>query len=115
VLPLLASDSPGDRTSWLDRLRADSALQRKAMGCGVLVFAAGLILALLGGLPAVVLVMTLLVVALLLAALQAKLASRMGEGAGRVAQSFLQPSGDSTPYEQTFSYQEVDDHARGGR
>src|SRR4051812_28090960 len=33
--------------------------------------------------------------------------SRMGEGAGIVVKAFVQPSGNSTPYEQTFSYQEA--------
>ncbi len=33
--------------------------------------------------------------------------AKLSDGAGAVAKSFTMPSGNSTPYEQTFSYQEA--------
>ena len=111
VLPPQPDDSAAEPRSWLEHLGGDSALQGKALGYGVLVtgvtFGAGLILSLLGGVPSFAAVLALLVVGLALGLLTAYMGSRMGEGAGLVVQSFVQPSGDSTPYEQTFSYQEA--------
>ena len=111
VLPPESEDSGASSTSWLGQFGADSALQGKALGYGVLVagvtFGAGIILSLLGGVPSLAALLALLLIALLLGALTAFLGSRMGEGAGVVVQSFVQPSGNSTPYEQTFSFQEA--------
>jgi hypothetical protein len=111
VLPPPANESARPDDSWLARFGADSALQGKAVGYGVLVtgviFGAGIILSLLGGVPSLAAVLALVGVAIALGALTAYLGSRMGEGAGVVVQSFVQPSGNSTPYEQSFSYQEA--------
>lgn len=111
VLPPDTDESSPARSSWLRFFGADTALQGKAAGYGVLVagviFGAGLILSLLGGAPSFALLIGLAVVGVGLGALTAYMGSRMGEGAGFVVQSFVQPSGDSTPYEQTFSYQEA--------
>ncbi|CAN5364639.1 hypothetical protein BH09GEM1_BH09GEM1_26410 [soil metagenome] len=111
VLPPETDESPQARSSWLEQFGADSALQGKAVGYGVLVagviFGAGLILSLLGGVPSFAVVIGLAVAGLVLGALTAYVGSRMGEGAGIVVQSFIQPSGNSTPYEQSFSYQEA--------
>jgi hypothetical protein len=111
VLPPQPDESSGPGDSWLAQFGADSALRGKALGYGCLVagvtFGAGIILTLPGGVPGVALVLILLAVALALGALTAKLGSSMGESAGGVFQSFIQPSGNSTPYEQSFSYQEA--------
>ena len=111
VLPPSTDDSLRSSDSWFTRFGADSALQGKALGYGVLVagvtFGAGITLSLLGGVPGFGVVLTLAAVGLALGALTAYVGSRIGEGAGVVVQAFVQPSGDSTPYEQTFSYQEA--------
>ena len=111
VLPPSTDDSLRSSDPWFTRFGADSALQGKALGYGVLVagvtFGAGIILSLLGGVPGFTVVLILAAVALTLGALTAYVGSRIGEGAGVVVQAFIQPSGDSTPYEQTFSYQEA--------
>ena len=111
VLPPRPDESSRPRDSWLAQFGADSALQGKALGYGCLVagvtFGAGIILSLLGGVPPLAAVLVLAAVALAVGALTAYLGSRMGEGAGIVVQSFVQPSGNSTPYEQSFSYQEA--------
>ena len=111
VLPPPPDESSDPTDSWLTSFGADAALQGKALGYGVLVtgvtFGAGIILSLLGGVPSLAAVFALLLIALMLGALTAYMGSRMGEGAGIVVQSFVQPSGNSTPYEQTFSYQEA--------
>ncbi len=98
--------------SWLDQLGADSALQGKAIGYGVLVagvtFGAVMLMTLIGGVvPSLGAVLGVMGVGLAMGALTAYMGSRMGEGAGIVVQSFVQPSGNSTPYEQSFSYQEA--------
>ena len=51
--------------------------------------------------------LALLAVGLALGALTAYAGRRFGEGGGRLFQSFIQPSGNSTPYEQTYSLQET--------
>jgi hypothetical protein len=111
VLPPPQDESASERSSWLQSFGADAALQGKALGYGVLVtgvtFGAGIILSLIGGVPSIAGVLALLLIALMLGALTAYMGSRMGEGAGVVVQAFVQPSGNSTPYEQSFSYQEA--------
>ena len=111
--PVLPSpdDTSRPQDSWLASFGGDAALQGKALGYGCLVtavtFGAGIILSLLGGVPSLAAVLALVAVALALGTLTAYMGSRMGEGAGVVVQSFVQPSGNSTPYEQSFSYQEA--------
>jgi len=104
-------DTSRPHDSWLASFGGDAALQGKALGYGCLVtavtFGAGIILSLLGGVPSLAAVLVLVAVALALGALTAYMGSRIGEGAGVVVQSFVQPSGNSTPYEQSFSYQEA--------
>lgn len=111
VLPPDTDESSPARSSWLQAFGADAALQGKAAGYGVLVagvtFGAGLILSLLGGVPSFALVIGLAIAGIALGTLTAYMGSRLGEGAGFVVQSFVQPSGNSTPYEQSFSYQEA--------
>lgn len=111
VLPPQPDESSRLAEWWLARFGADSALQGKALGYGCLVagvtFGAAIILSLLAGVPSLAAVLALVAVALSLGALTAYVGSRLGEGAGVVVQGFVQPSGNSTPYEQSFSYQEA--------
>lgn len=104
-------DTTPSRRAWLDVFGADSALRAKTLGYGLVVawatFLAGMILSLPGGGPRLVTVLALLSVSLVLGAVCAYIGGRVGEGGGAVAQAFIQPSGNSTPYEQTFSYQEA--------
>ena len=108
VLPGPSGDSPQYKASWFDAAGADFPLRAKAAGYGVLV--AGVVfgaLSLLGGAPSFGALAGFALVALALGALSAFAGAKLGDGAGAVAQSFIQPSGNSTPYEQTFSYQEA--------
>ena len=111
VLPPGKENSPDYSSSWFERAGPDIGLRFKAGGYGVLVsfavFAALGILSLLGGVPSFGTVVVFLAVALGAGVLTAFMGSRLGDGAGAVAKSFIQPSGNSTPYEQTFSYQEA--------
>jgi hypothetical protein len=110
VLPPQPDESAGQTDSTLAQSGNSSALRgrarRYAVVAGITV-AAGVFLSLIGGLAPVALVLALVGVAAGLAALTARVGSSMGEGAGVAMKAFVQPSGDSTPYEQTFSYQEA--------
>lgn len=108
VLPPPSDDTPHYRAGWFEAGGADFPLRAKAAGYGVLV--AGIIfsvLLLLGGIPSLGMLAGMVVVAVILGSLVAFAGAKLGDGAGAVAQGFIQPSGNSTPYEQTFSYQEA--------
>ena len=111
VLPPATDASPQYKASWFDAAGADFPLRTKAAGYGVLVagviFGALSILSLMGGVPSFGALAGFALVALVIGALTAFAGAKLGDGAGAVAQSFIQPSGNSTPYEQTFSYQEA--------
>jgi hypothetical protein len=111
VLPSGKEDSPGYKRTWFDRAGPDAGLRLKALGYGLfvaLVAFAGLLLASLpGGVPSFGLVVGLLLAAGLAGAATTFVAAKLSDGAGAVVKSFIQPSGNSTPYEQTFSFQEA--------
>ena len=111
VLPEGEEDSPGYQTTWMDRAGPDAGLRLKARGYGVLVtgivFAALLLTSLLGGVPSFGVLVGFLLFAGLAGTVTAYVGAKLGDGAGAVMKSFIQPSGNSTPYEQTFSYQEA--------
>lgn len=111
VLPPEHDGSPRYQASWFERGGGDLALRAKAAGYGVMVagvvFGALTILSFFGGIPSFGSLVGFLVVALVAGALTAVVGGKLGDGAGAVAQAFIQPSGNSTPYEQTFSYQEA--------
>ncbi len=111
VLPPPSDDAPQYKASWFEAAGADFPLRAKAAGYGVLVsgivFGVMFVLSLLGGVPSLGAVAGMALVALMAGALVAVAGAKLGDGAGAVAQSFIQPSGNSTPYEQTFSYQEA--------
>ena len=111
VLPPPSDDSSANSGSALSNPGSASEVQERALRNGVLVaaaiFVAGIIVSLLAGVPSMALLLGILLVGLLLGALTTYMGIRMGEGAGQLMRSFVQPSGDSTPYEQTFSYQEA--------
>lgn len=111
VLPEGEEDSPGYQTTWMDRAGPDAGLRLKAGGYGVLVtgivFAALLLTSLLGGVPSFGVLVGFLLFAGLAGTVTAYVGAKLGDGAGAVMKSFIQPSGNSTPYEQTFSYQEA--------
>ena len=108
VLPPDPPDSSRYQPTMFDRHGADATLRIKAAGYGAMV--GGLVffvLLVLGGVRSVGTVVAFLLFALLCGAATAWVGARVGDGAGAVFKSFIQPSGDSTPYEQTFSYQEA--------
>ena len=111
VLPPATDNETKYKSSWFDAAGADFPLRAKAAGYGVLVagvvFGVLAILSLLGGVPSLALLAGIALFAVLAGALTAFMGAKLGDGAGLVAQAFIQPSGNSTPYEQTFSYQEA--------
>lgn len=111
VLPPSDDEIPPPLNAWRRTFGPDATLNTKALGCGVLgggsSFGTGLIILLLGGDRFSALALLLIGIALALATLTLYGGIRAGEGAGTVFQAFIQPSGDTTPYEQTFSYQEA--------
>ncbi|MDB4912929.1 MAG: hypothetical protein JWM95_573 [Gemmatimonadetes bacterium] len=111
VLPPDKEGSPEYRYGWLERSGPEGVMRLRANLAGVLVGAiafAGLQFTTAQrkiDFPGVTFVL------LLLSMFAGWLGSRMvlgiSNGAGAVAKSFTLPSGDSTPYEQTFSFQEA--------
>lgn len=105
VLPEGEEDSPRYESTWFDRAGPDAGLQLRAAGFGAMV---GI---LTFGAPGMVPVPGGLAVRLVIAVGVGYLATlgtiKLSDAAGAVAKSFTLPSGDSTPYEQTFSYQEA--------
>ncbi|MEP6989655.1 MAG: hypothetical protein ABJA80_01905 [bacterium] len=90
---------------------ADVTLRYKATGYGVLVagitFGVLLLLSMIGGVPSAGAVLGMMVVGCAFGAITILVGLKVGIGAGVVVQAFIQPSGASTPYEQSFSYQEA--------
>ena len=111
VLPPASDDSPQYKPSWFDSSGADVTLRTQAAGYGILVagvvFGALSIFSLLGGVPSFGMLTGFLTIALIAGIITAIAGGMLSDGAGAVAQSFVLPSGNSTPYEQTFSYQEA--------
>jgi hypothetical protein len=110
VLPTGEEDSPDYQRSWMDRVGADAPLQLRAASygamVGVMLFAGALLAISAGGKVSGAALLTALVIATIVGVLVATMASRLAGGAGAVAKAFTMPSGNSTPYEQQFSYQE---------
>lgn len=111
VLPEKNNDSHGRQLGWLPRDGPDGPLRLAAAGAGLkvgaIVFAALFIFSLMGGVPSFGTLLTFLGIAAVTTAVASYMTFRFSTAAGAVAQSFIQPSGNSTPYEQTFSYQEA--------
>ena len=111
VLPPGEEDSPGYQTTWIDRAGPDAWLRFRAGGYGLLgtgiTFAVLSLVSLIGGVPSFGMLVGFLLTGALAGFVTAYMAAKLGDGAGAVMKSFIQPSGNSTPYEQTFSYQEA--------
>ena len=108
VLPRDPPDSSHYQSTRFDRDGADATLRIKAAGYGAMV--GGLVftaLLILGGARSVGALAAFLLFALICGVATSYASARMGDAAGAVFKSFIQPSGTSTPYEQTFSYQEA--------
>ena len=105
VLPAGQEDSPRYKTTWFDRAGPDAGLRLKAAGygamTGMLTFGAMGLVPLPGGL------IVRLAIAVCIGYLATMGTIKLSDAAGAVAKGFTLPSGDSTPYEQTFSYQEA--------
>ena len=111
VLPDDDGSSPGYQPGWLERAGTEGYLGLAAAGWGLkvagIVFATLLLLSFLSGVPSLFAVLMFALAGAVVGALVGFMASRLAEGVGAVATSFIQPSGNSTPYEQTFSFQEA--------
>ena len=112
VLPPGSDDSPEYKRSWFDTAGPDAGLRLKAAAygamTGALTFACLMLIAAQGGSsPRAGGLFVFLLIGILVGWLTTYLTNKISDGAGAVAKSFTLPSGNSTPYEQTFSYQEA--------
>ena len=105
VLPEGEEDSPRYESTWFDRAGPDAGLQLRAVGSGAMVGV--LTFGLLGMVPVPGGFAVRLAIAVAVGYLATLGIINLSDAAGAVAKSFTLPSGDSTPYEQTFSYQEA--------
>jgi hypothetical protein len=111
VLPPPDSNPSQYRTTWLDRVGPEGAIALRAASwsarAGITAFVVLMLYAAQGGTPALV---TMAPIALVggaaLAAGTYFLSMKLMDGVGVATRAFTMPSGNSTPYEQTFSYQE---------
>jgi hypothetical protein len=105
------NDQPAYRSSWYERMGADAPLRLRAAAFGLKVgattTAALFLVALQGGVPSFAAILAFVVIGAIVTVVTTYMTAKLSDGAGAVAQSFIQPSGNSTPYEQTFSYQEA--------
>src|SRR5260221_342636 len=111
VLPDEA-DQPRYKTTWLDRHGTEGGLKLRAIGYGLVVFgstvgAALLLLAQGGARVGWFPILMLFVIAAVFAILVTWSGLAISRGSGAVAKAFTLPSGNSTPYEEQFSYQET--------
>lgn len=110
VLPPGEEHSPGYKTTWFDREGPDAGYHLKgasyAAMAGAITFAGIMLLGAQGGSASFGALGGAFVVAVLVSGVVYFIAIKLTDGAGAVAKSFTMPSGNSTPYEQTFSYQE---------
>jgi len=111
VLPPGEEHSPGYKRTWFDRQGPDAGLRLKAGSYGAMVtaitFSAIMLFAAQAGSPSVGTILGAFVVAALFGGVTFVIGAKLSDGAGAVAKSFTMPSGSSTPYEQTFSFQEA--------
>ena len=111
VLPPGEENSPGYKTTWFDRQGADAGYQLRggsyAAMAGAITFAAIMLLAAQGGSVSFGGLAAAFILSVLVSGVVYFVAMKLTDGAGAVAKSFMMPSGNSTPYEQTFSYQEA--------
>jgi tetratricopeptide (TPR) repeat protein len=103
--------SPGYKSTWMDRAGPDAGITLRAARYALVVFPLSLALwgtvvtqkLGIGGLKALLLTLVAAVVTTVIV-FRTSLAS--ANAAGAVARAFTMPSGNSTPYEEQFSYQE---------
>lgn len=111
VLPEEKDAPPGYQPGWFERAGPDAYLRLRAsvfgLKVGAIVFSVLLITSLTGGVPSFSALLMMLGIGAAVGMLASYVTMKLSDGAGAVAQSFIQPSGNSTPYEQTFSYQEA--------
>ena len=111
VLPPGEENSPGYKRTWFDREGPDAGLRLKAGSYGAMVtaitFAAMMLLAAQAGSPSFGMLLGALFIAVLLGGTTFYVGAKLADGAGAVAKAFTLPSGNTTPYEQTFSFQEA--------
>jgi hypothetical protein len=110
VLPPANDGDPAYRSTWLDRTGPDGPMRMKAYASGILVGGVAMMGLALGisqrklDFPGAWLAAVLLAVGI--GWLGSRTAVAISNSAGAVAREFTLPSGNSTPYEQTFSFQE---------
>jgi hypothetical protein len=99
------------RTTWLDRNGPDGGYRLKALGYGLMVFGlsitASFLLMAQGGAHGVGMVVGILAVAAIAGSGVGFLGLRFAQGSGAVMKAFTLPSGNSTPYEEQYSWLEA--------
>jgi hypothetical protein len=113
--PVLPSDNEenGYKTTLMDRVGPDIGYRMKAVGYGLMVFGTttGAIFLILaqGGSGSVswVTIVGTLIGAAVVGGLVTFMGLSFAKGSGAVMKAFTLPSGNSTPYEEQFSYQEA--------
>ncbi len=106
------NDGPTYQSTWMDRVGADAGFKMRAAGYGLMVFgittgAVFFVMAQGGGSIGWFAIVAALVIAAILGAFVSFLGLGLAQGSGTVMKAFTLPSGDSTPYEEQFSYQEA--------
>jgi hypothetical protein len=112
--PVLPTDNsaPEYKPTWLDRVGPDAGFRMKGAGYGLMVFgittgAIFLLIAQSGQSVGWFQILLVLIVAAIVGAAVAWMGLVFARGSGAVMKSFTLPSGNSTPYEEQFSYQEA--------
>jgi hypothetical protein len=94
----------------MDRVGPDAPMHLRTAGYGAMVagltFAALLLASAMGGKVGAGSVLSFAIISAIVGIVVAAVASKLSSGAGAVAKAFTMPSGNSTPYQQQFSYQE---------
>jgi hypothetical protein len=111
VLPPPDSKPSQYRTTWLDRVGPEGGIALRAMSwsarAGITAFAALELYAAQSGMRAAAsMVPIALVIGIVFGTAVYFISMKLLDGVGVATRAFTMPSGKSTPYEQTFSYQE---------
>lgn len=104
-------ETPEYKRTWMDRVGGDAGYQMRAYGYGLQVFgittgAVFLIMAQGGGRVSAFSIVITLLISAAVGSLVTFMALKFASGSGAVMKAFTLPSGNSTPYEEQFSYQE---------
>jgi hypothetical protein len=103
---------PAYKSTWLDRVGGSAEMKLKAIGYGIMVtgitIAASMLVLSIGGVRMTLMFFAMLGLAAIIAGSLVALAGvGFATASGRAIKAFTLPSGNSTPYQEQFSYQEA--------